>query len=85
MEKQNITTIEELVERLFKDSIEHGKISGDFNGTHEVLRYAYSNYKKNGICDFDDYQFITGIIWGLYAVRFITKDEKNCLIDSLEM
>lgn len=81
MEQKTITTMEELIERLKNDDLAHGEITNEYNGCYVVLSDVYECYVLKGY--HDDFSFLRGILWGLYATRLITESERNILLDSL--
>ena len=81
MEQKTITAMEELIERLKNDDLAHGQIINEYNGCHAVLNGAYERYTLKHYDD--DFDFLRGMLWGLYATRFITDSERDTLIDSL--
>lgn len=80
-EIKEIKNFNDLIERLKTDDSQHSQITGEYNGSFGVLRGSLERYvKDNRDCEYD---FIRGMLWGLYATRFITEEERETLTDIL--
>lgn len=80
-EIKEIENFNDLLEKLRIDDTQHAQITGEYNGSSGVLKSAYERYiNRNEECDYD---FIRGMLWGLYATRFITETERETLTEIL--
>lgn len=81
MNYASLEYFDDLFERLKTDDSQHSQITGEYNGSYGVMKSAYERYiNRNDECDYD---FIRGMLWGLYATRFITETERKILTESL--
>lgn len=62
-------TFEELIKKLKNETD---------NGVYEILRYHLEDFKKFKDIT-NEYEFINGILWGLYATNFISDHERKQL------
>lgn len=76
-------TIDELIELLKQNSAERGAVTGDFNGAYYVLKDHYYRYKKSGGVSIEEFDFICGMLYGLYAVDFVTAEQLETMISDL--
>lgn len=76
-------TIDELIELLKQSSVERGAVTGSYNGSYAVLKDHYHRYKESGGVSMEDFDFIRGMIYGLYATDFVTAEQLDTMISDL--
>lgn len=81
-------TIIDLIEKLEEEAKKQVDAGKEANGAHGVLEAWYTEMLTlNPIRDhsrfYSDYYKINGLIWGLKAAYYITKDEKDQLLEEL--
>ena len=82
-EIKEIENFNDLFERLKTDDYQHAQIIGEYNGSYAVMRDALERFNsRRSECDYE-FDFIRGMLWGLYATRFITEAERETLTEIL--
>ncbi len=76
-----MTAFEDLIERLKEIDIEQYDNNGEMIGEFAVVQKAYSEYCKYK-CSYD-YWYLFGLVNGLRAIGFVTKEEREQLITFL--
>lgn len=76
-------TIDELIELLKQSSAERGAVTGDFNGAYGILKDHYYRYKESGGVSMEEFAFIRGMLYGLYATDFVTAEQLDTMISDL--
>ena len=74
-------TIDELVAKL-KEYLQVKAVeTGEYRAVDYVLRDRLERFTRNN--ETEDFEFIHGLIWGLYALGLINDGERNYIISDL--
>lgn len=78
-EKEAIT-FAKLIERIKDSAMKKNSSSGNCNCGYAVLRDGLEIHRG---CFKSEFDFISGVLWGLYMVDVISEEERDILIDQL--